>query len=87
MQCDSTNTNTSASTWKIQEPAETNTEDSLIGKLTKQHIPSVIPQVDVPPDINVTDNTTKTSNINSKDESTQTDDKNKPKPSKGLGGL
>ena len=61
-------------------------EDSLIVKLIKQHVPSVIPQVDGPLDINVNDNTTQTSYINSNDESTQTDDTNKPKPYKGLGG-
>ena len=87
MQCDSTNTNTAASTWKDHNPTETNKEDSLIVKLTKQHIPSVIPQVDGPLDINVTDDTTQTSHISLDDESTQTEDTNKPKPYKGIGGF
>ena len=47
----------------------------------------MIPQVDGPLEINVTDNTTQTKYNNLNDESTQTDDTNQPSPYKGLGGL
>ena len=48
---------------------------------------SVIPQVDGPIEIVVTDKNTQTSHTITNYESTQTDDTNKPEPFKGLGGF
>ena len=87
VQCDSTTNKTSASNQKVQKPSETNTEDSMIVELTNHSLPSVIPQLDGPLEINVTDGTTQISHINTNDESRQPDDTNKPKPYKGLGGF
>ena len=56
-------------------------------KLTKQPVPYVIPQIDGQFEINVTDSTSQKSHNNTSDESTQTDDTNKPEPFKGLGGF
>ena len=83
----SDSTKTSVNNWKVQKPTERKTEDSLIVKLTKQPVPFVIPQIDGPLEINGTENTSQTSHNKTSDESTQTDDTNKPEPLQVLEGL
>ena len=86
-QCDSTITKPFSSIWKVQKPTETHTKDSLIVEITKQPVESVIPQVDGPLEVDMTDNNTQTSHTSTNDEATQTDDTNMPEPFKGLSGF